>query len=242
MHDALESRFEARISRDRLWFRQAQLLRHRAFMAEPEEVALPLYGVDDRFDAHCEHLVVRDVEEDLTVGACRILAPDGARRIGRYEAEGQFDLDMLGVLRERMVEVGRTCIHPEYRSELVMRRILSTLARYLIENGHDYVIGTADLDMTDGGHRAASVHRLAWERSASPEDYRVYPIKPLPLDILETRVAAAPPVLRSYLDAGAWVSGEPAINSNADSALIPFLLPLARMQDRYARAFLAQAA
>jgi putative hemolysin len=243
MDDALESRFEARISRDRLWFRQAQLLRHRAFMAAPEEVALPLCGVDDRFDAHCEHLVVRDLVEDVTVGACRILAPDGARRAGGYESERLFDLELLGVLRDRMVEVGRTCVHPEYRTELVMHRMLSALARYLIETGHDHVIGAADLDIGDGGHRAAAIHRDAWERSASPEDYRVFPLKPFPVDSLAgVRDSPAPPVLRSYLDEGAWVSGEPALDNAADSALIPFLMPLARMRDRYARQFLAQAA
>ncbi len=243
MHDALESRFEALISRDRFWFRQAQRLRHRSFMAEPEDAALPLSCLDDRLDDYCQHVVVRDINEDVTVGACRILAPDDARRAGGYESDRLFDLEMLGLLRERMVEVGRACIHPEYRGELVMRRVLSALARYLIENGLDHVIGSADLDIGDGGHRAASIHRIAWERSASPEDYRVFPLKPLPLDILsDTRGASPPPVLRALLESGAWVSGEPAVSPDGDSALIPFLLPLARMRDRYARQFLADAA
>ena len=240
----LESRLEARVSRDWMWFRHAQNLRHRVFMAESEfSAALPVSSLDDSVDRLCEHLVVRDLDDDVVVGACRILAPDDARRAGGYHSEHAFDMDLLGVLRDRMVEVGRTCIHPEYRGDCVMRSLFSALARYLIDNGYDYVIGSAELDVSDGGHHAASIHRAAWERSASPEDYRVYPRRRLPLEILcGTRAVSPPPHLRGYLDAGAWVSGEPAIDEGRECALLPFLLPLARMRDRYARHFLARAA
>src|ERR1051326_8778549 len=99
-----ESRFETRVTRDRTWLRHIHILRHRAFMAAPEDNALPVYGPDDRFDAFCEHLIVRDIDGDLTIGACRILAPDTARTAGGYEVERRFDIELLRVLRERMVE------------------------------------------------------------------------------------------------------------------------------------------
>ena len=236
---------EARVSRDRMRARQAQRLRHSVFVEELGKPPAPSAAnfEEDRFDAHCEHLIVRDVQAGLVVGTCRILAPDAARRAGGYQAEHAFDLEMLEVLRERMVEVGRTCVHPDYRSGGVMLLLLSELARYLIENGHDYVMGSASVGLSDGGHEAASIFRAAAERSLSPEDYRVYPRHRLPLENLcDTRDFAPPPLVKAYLNVGAWVSGEPAWDRATGCALLPILMPLARMQDRYARHFLASAA
>ncbi len=72
----------------------------------------------DRFDAHCEHLVVRENHADRIVGTYRILTPDVARTIGGYYSEGEFRINRLHNLRGRMVEVGRSCIHPNYRRAL----------------------------------------------------------------------------------------------------------------------------
>jgi putative hemolysin len=226
--------------------RQAQELRYRVFAGEMGASLGPAAasGIDeDRFDAHCEHLVVREARKGRVVGTYRILSPDAALRAGGYYAEGQFDLALLDVLRGRMVEVGRACVDPEFRGGNVMLVLWSALARYLVDNGHDFVLGSCSLDLADGGHRAASIFRAACARSASPEDYRVYPRRPLPLARLRDALPAAPPsLLRAYLNLGAWVCGEPAWDHDFSCADLPLLLPLARMHGRYARHFLAQAA
>ncbi len=129
---ARATRLEARVVRDQALIRQAQALRYRVFAGEMGASLGPpaCRGLDqDRFDEHCEHLVVRDVAADRVVGTYRILAPDAARRAGGYYSEGQFDLELLGVLRGRMVEVGRACVDPAYRARGVMLLLWSTLGR-----------------------------------------------------------------------------------------------------------------
>jgi putative hemolysin len=223
--------------------RQAQELRYRVLAGAPGASPEQAWGIDeDRFDAHCEHLVVRE-PRGRVVGTYRILSPEAARRAGGYCAEAQFDLSMLDVLRGRMVEVGRACVDPGFRGGNVMLVLWTALARYLVDNGHDFVIGSASLDLSDGGHRAASVFRAAAARAASPEDYRVVPRRPLPLTRLRDGLSVPPPsLLRSYLNLGAWVCGEPAWDHEFSCGDLPLLLPLARMHGRYARQFLAQAA
>jgi putative hemolysin len=104
-------------------------------------------------------------------------------------------------------------------------------------------MGSASVSLADGGHEAASIFRAAAERSLSPEDYRVYPRRRLPLESLcDMRDFEPPPLVKAYLNVGAWVSGEPAWDHATGCALLPILMPLARMQDRYARHFLAKAA
>lgn len=155
-----------------------------------------------------------------------IVSPPEARRAGSYIIEARFDLRQLDILRDRMVEVDSA------------RR---SLARYLVENGYDYAIGTVRLGLADGGHAAASIARRVIESSSSPEDYRVFPREPLPMARLrDTLRAGMPPALRAWLDVGAWVCGEPAMEGAV--AELPLLLPLARMRGRFARSFLSRAA
>ena len=55
-------------------------------------------------------------------------------------------------------------------------------------------------------------------------------------------VADFPPLVKGYLNLGAYVCGEPAWDPDFNCADLPILLPLSRMDARYARHFLAQAA
>ena len=238
-------RLEARISRDRTLVRQAQELRYRVFAQElGARLGAPGEHLDvDAFDEHCDHLVVRDAAAGIVVGTYRILAPEGARDAGGYYAESRFDFSQLDVLRERMVEVGRACVHPDYRSGTTMLLLWSSLARYLVDRGHDYVVGSASIPLADGGHAAASIYRAAKERQMSPEDLRAYPHCRLAVERLRDVLCLEPPtLLKGYLDLGAWICGEPAVDGEFGCADLPILLPLARMQGRYARHFLARAA
>ncbi len=230
-------KFEVGLARDPGRIAQARALRKHCVGVTAQADA-----VDERLDEHCEHLVVRDVRSDDIVGAYRILGPADARRYGGYHADRDFDLALLIVLRDRMVEVDRPCVDPRFPFENVMSHLWSALARYLIENRHDYVLGSASVSLRDGGHVAASIYRMACARFMSPDDYRVFPRQRLPLEGLsDTRKVEFPPVLKGYLDLGAWVCGEPALNRTEGTADFPILLSLARMQGRDTRDFLAKA-
>jgi putative hemolysin len=216
--------------------RAAQRLRWKVFAEElgaKLESAEP--GIDqDIFDPYCEHLVVRDGAE--VVGTYRLLPPEGAKRIGLYYAETEFDLTRLRGIRSRLVEVGRSCIAPGYRSGAVIALLWSGLARYMLAHGHGYLAGCASISMADGGQAAAALQRL--EEHLAPVEYRVLPRRRVP----ETRVsekekAVLPPLVKGYLRCGAWVCGEPAWDPEFNCADFFMLLPLARIEARYARHF-----
>lgn len=198
---------------------------------------------EDRFDAHCEHLIVRDPRRDLLVASLRLLPPDAAERANGYHAEEQFDVSLLRVLRNRMVEVTRVAVRSGPSRHAATALMWDGLARYLIDRGLDHVLGTASVGLADGGHSAASLYRSLAEHALSPHDYRVFPRRELPLERCSETLHVRPPrELRDYLDRGAWLCGEPAWNRGFDRADLPLLLPLARMQGRYVRSFLSKAA
>lgn len=224
---------------------EAQRLRHRILGREmriPWTAAARMADVDG-FDRHCDHVVVRDAATDAVVATCRILPPEGARAAHGYHAEGAFDFELLGLLRERMVEVDRACIHPDYGTAAPLALFQSCLCRYLIEHGHDYVITTVMLPLLDGGHRAASIYRACADAHPSPDDLRARPRRRLPREILRDTLEVEPPdLLKAYLGLGAWICGEPAFDPELEGAVLPLLLPLARMRARDVRQFLRKAA
>lgn len=239
------SRFAVTIARDRAIIAEAQRLRYRVFGEElGARLASRDRGLDeDDYDRHCDHLVVRDVVSGAAVGTYRILSPEAARAIGGYYSEREFDLGRLGALRGRMAEVGRTCVDPAHRSGVVMLLMWSALAKYAIDNRHDHLIGCASIGLGDGGQGAAAIFRRVAADGLAPEEFRVYPRCPLPLQGHVPGISVpVPPLVKGYLGLGAWVCGEPAWDRDFNCADLPMLLSLDRLDARFARHFLNRAA
>lgn len=228
--------------------REAQRLRYKVFVEEfgaRLQTRLPEHDVDF-YDAHCDHLIVRDQASERVIGTYRILSPEAASRVGGYYSENEFSLTRLQQLRPGMVEVGRSCVHRDYRSGGVIAMLWSGLADYMLASGHRYLIGCASIGMGDGGHNAANVYRELAGRYMAPVEYRAFPLHPLPVDRLggeqAGQKALVPPLLKGYLRAGSWICGEPAWDPDFNSADLLVMLPIARLKERYARHFLGAAA
>ena len=221
----------------------AQKLRYRVFAQElGARLDTRVPGVDqDIYDPYCQHLVARDEASGEVIGTYRILTPESARRIGSYYSESEFDLTRLQHMRPKMVELGRSCVAPEYRTGATITLLWAGLAQFMHDGGYEFLIGCASISMADGGHAAASLYnRLALDSNhMSPLEYRVFPRCPLPLAALRQDLPAdAPPLIKGYLRAGAWICGEPAWDPDFNTADLPILLPMSRTDRRYARHFL----
>ena len=224
--------------------REAQRLRYRIF-AEELGARLPtrMPGIDiDLYDPYCEHLIVRDEANGRIVGTYRILSPQSAKRTGGYYSENEFDLTRLQLLRDGMVEIGRSCIDPDYRTGGTIALLWSGLANYMTQGGYRTLIGCASIGMADGGHIAANLYRRLGEHMAPPE-YRVFPRHPLPVEqLFNGQQAELPPLIKGYLRAGAYVGGEPAWDPDFNTADLLIMLPMARVDERYARHFIERKA
>ncbi|TRZ90839.1 MAG: GNAT family N-acetyltransferase [Rhodocyclaceae bacterium] len=221
--------------------REAQRLRYKVFVEELGALIhtnTPNHDVD-RYDSFCDHLIVRENQADRIVGTYRILSPDAARRAGGYYSEDEFYLPRLQNLRSRMVEVGRSCIHPDYRSGAVITLLWAGLAEYMVTHNYEYLIGCASIGMADGGHNAANLFTHIGPANMAPTEYHVFPKHRLPFERLTTQQPAlVPPLIKGYLRIGAWVCGEPAWDPYFNTADLLLLLPMSRMNPRYMRHFI----
>jgi putative hemolysin len=242
---AEQRKLSVHLARSNNEIREAQRLRYRVFA---EEMGARLAGTEpgideDLFDPYCDHLVVADEETGEVLGTYRILSGLTAQRLGTFYSDTEFDLARLANLRERTVELGRSCVHPDYRSGAVIALLWSGLAQYMQEHGYDYILGCASMSMADGGHAAAAAYRRLSQKHLSPPEYRAFPRCALPLQQLNAEVTPViPPLIKAYLRVGAWICGEPAWDPDFNTADLLMMLPLSRLDQRYARHFMRHAA
>jgi len=230
--------------------RHVQRLRFQVFAGEMGAFLRPLAGTPpghdaDRFDAFCAHLMVRAVapgdESGEVVGTYRVLTPEAARRAGGFYSETEFDLQRLAPLRPRMAELGRSCIHPDWRTGGTILALWSALGEFMVRHGLDVAFGCASIDMSDGGHAAASLWRQLSVLHLSPAERRVRPLHPLALDELRADLnVETPALIRGYLRCGAELLGPPARDPDFDTADLPMLMTLDGLPRRHCRHFLGE--
>jgi putative hemolysin len=240
---AAPARYTVTLARDEADVRAAQRLRHDVFAREMGALlATPQPGYDiDPFDAYCDHLLVRDTLTGQVVGTYRLLPPERSAIAGRLYAEAEFDLAALDAIRPGLVEVGRSCVHPDHRDGTVIGLIWAGIARYMVDRGHEWLAGCCSIPLADGGTLASAAWDRVRDKHLAPQEYRVRPLLPwLPAG---TAPAAArtelPALLRGYLRLGAWVCGEPAHDPGFGVADLYVLLSMRRVNPRYLRHFLS---
>lgn len=233
-------RFVTSIARHQDEVREAQRLRWEVFAGEfGASLDSPQQGYDiDRFDAHCEHLIVRDRVRDRIIGTYRLLTAPGARAAGGYYSEQEFEMAAVLARRGRILEMGRSCVHPDHRGGAVVAMLWAGLAEFLAGDDHDTLIGCASISLADGGRQAAGVYASALRDHFAPPDHRVFPRNPWPLAAVDPSAQAAPPpLIKGYLRSGAVVCGAPAYDPDFQTADLFMMLPLERLETRHARHF-----
>ena len=221
--------------------KEAQRLRYKVFAEEMgANLAQNAEGLDvDEFDAYCDHLLIRDQDSLKVVGTYRVLPPHKAKEIGRLYSDSEFDLSRLDHLRPKLVELGRSCVHQDYRSGAVIMALWSGLAQYMQKHGYEIMLGCASIPMADGGHFAASLYNSLGNDQMAPVEFHAFPRLPLPLDKLNGGLEVeAPPLIKGYLKLGAKICSAPAWDPDFNTADLLTMLRLSEINPRYAKHFL----
>jgi putative hemolysin len=199
----------------------------------------------DLFDDYCEHLMVLDAITGAVVGTYRVLTPAQARRVGGLYTDTEFDLTRLRALRSRMVELGRSCVHRDYRQGAVILALWGALAAFMARNNLDIMIGCASIPMMHkgvvSGDLAASIWRRVKREHLAPIEYQVHPRLPLPIERLDDSLEVEPPALiKGYLRLGAKVLGAPAWDPDFNTADLPMMMRITDLPARYHKHFLGR--
>ena len=231
--------------------RAAQRLRYDVFVRElggDGPTALHGEGREaDHFDDHARHLLLLDPkrpEWDRVVGAYRLLDRNGARAAGGFYSEGEFDLSPLLRSGRPLLELGRSCLHPDYRAGAGMMMLWQSLARLVMEEGIDLLFGTASFHGTDTAALAQPLSFLH-HRHLAPESLRPVATgaEAARMDLLDEQsldrraaLREMPQLIRAYLRLGGVVGQGAWIDRALGTTDVCVVLDIDAMDDRQ-RAF-----
>ncbi len=212
--------FSTRIARTEKELRAAQHLRYEVFVAELGGDG-PLVDHDaqlekDHFDPHADHILLLDetrLADDQVIGTYRVMTAPMAAAAGRFYCAEEYDLSPFFQSGKRLLELGRSCLHPDYRGGPAMLQLWAGLADYVRTHQIDVLFGVASFHGTDVAALAAPLSLLHHHHLARPE-LRVRAIGPtaLSMNMIDEdgldRVAAVrqmPALIKAYLRLGATV-------------------------------------
>lgn len=219
---------------------ETQRLRYRVFA---EELGARIDDGGQRIDCDwldnfCYHLFVRDTDSGEVVACTRLLTDAQAQAAGGYYSAQEFELRNILALPGRKLEVGRSCVHPEYRSGAAVILLWAGLAEFVRERGFEWLFGCASIPLNDGGMRAHAISQLLLAKHLAPMEARVRPrISLPPTDLALPTSPRLPPLLKAYLSLGAKACGAPHWDARFGTADILVLVQVQDLSPRYARHF-----
>lgn len=244
-----DAHLEIRLARDEPDLLAAQRLRYLVFVEElggdgpliDHEQRLEIDGFDRFFD----HLILVDTKRDQTsldyvVGVYRMLTEAGAKKSGGYYSEAEYDLTALRNNGRSLLELGRSCVHADYRGGMAMFRLWNGLARYIADHHIEILFGVASFHGTDVKVLAEPLSYLHHHHLA-PEELRVrarpdrrHSMHLLPVSKIDRARAMkqTPALIKAYLRLGGYVGDGAYVDQAFNTTDVFLLMDTARLNAR----------
>lgn len=246
--------FKLKLAETAADIQSAQRLRYEVFVAELGARGAAVDHASrlekDRYDPFFDHLLLLDRNrktDDRVVGVYRLMRPEQAERAGQFYSEDEYDLGALKRSGRRMLELGRSCVHADYRGGMAMYELWSGLSDYVARHDIEVLFGVASFPGTDIAALAQPLSFLH-HRHLAPPELRVTARAPggqrmdlVPPDALDRRAAmlATPALIKAYLRLGGFVGQGAWVDhafSTTDVCLVMDTARLnARQRDIYSR-------
>ncbi|MGB0505893.1 MAG: GNAT family N-acetyltransferase [Pikeienuella sp.] len=255
MREFTRGRYTARIASSAKDVEAAQRLRYLVFIAGRDCATKPCAsgphneGRDqDHLDPRCTHMMVEDRETGELACCFRMLPlKTGAEIDDTYSAQ-YYDLNSLRNYPHPMVEMGRFCIHPDHRDSDVLRVSWGAMTRYVDEMGVQMLFGCSSFEGVDAD-AYMDAFALLKARHLAPECWqpqekspRIFPFaKRLGLNPPDMKKALGrmPPLLRTYLAMGGWVSDHAVVDNDLNTLHVFTGVEISRVPPARARALRA---
>ena len=215
---------------------ECQRLRYLVFNLELGEglATSERSGLDiDPFDSFCDHLMVRDLETSKLVGTYRLQTGETAAANLGYYGNQLFDFTPYDPVRREVLELGRACVHADFRNTLVLHSLWKGLAIYATHVEARYLLGCNSISSQDENFGVAMYDFLKTKHLVEPR-LRTVP-QPgcccTPTGAL-VEITRPPRLFRAYLDISARVCGPPAIDREFKTIDFLTLIDLAHLPDR----------
>lgn len=243
---------ETRLARTEREIDAAQAVRYRVFVEEMK-ARLPADAMRrrrdiDAWDSVCDHLIVLDKaiegdSEDQIVGTYRLLRQETALANDGFYSASEFDIAALVARHpgKRFMELGRSCVLPEYRTKRTVELLWQGNWAYAVKHRMDAMIGCASFPGVQPEAHAMALSFLhhncvakgEWAAGALRELYREMDL--MPVEALHARkaVSAMPPLIKGYMRLGAMFGTGAVVDHAFNTTDVLVILPVSSIAGRY---------
>lgn len=241
--------FQVRLAQTPEDLRAAQRLRYDVFVAElgggGDLVDHAARLEKDHLDPFFDHLMLIEPENNAVVGVYRLMQQEQAARAGGFYSATEYDLNPLLTSGRRLLELGRSCLHRDFRGGNAMHYLWSALAGYVQEHRIDLLFGVASFHGTDPDKLAGPLSLLHHRHLAPPAlRVRAKPEAFQRMDLiaegdLDRRAAMleVPSLIKAYLRLGGCVGEGAFVDHRFNTTDVCLILDTARMNTRQARIY-----
>lgn len=247
-----DAHLTVRLARNARDVTAAQRLRYRVFV---EELGADGPDLDhagrlerDRFDDLADHLLLIDERRDAgalddVVGVYRLLTSDRVGA-GRFYSESEYDLTPLRSSGRRLMELGRSCVHPDYRGGTALMQLWNGLAAQVEAHRTEILFGTASFHGSDPDAHAQPLAFLHHNHLA-PEALRVRAVGDgaAGMDRLDagavdrkSAIRGTPALIKAYLRLGGYVGQGAWVDRAFNTVDVCLVMDTAQMSAKH-RAF-----
>lgn len=220
-------RFAARLADAPGDVQAAQALRHLTFRTMRGLNDTDARGLDiDAFDADCQHMLVEEARTGTLVCCFRLMPLPGGAEIGRSYSAQYYDLDLLADFDGPMMELGRFCIHPDWTDPDILRVAWGAMTQLVDAKGVELLFGCSSFDGAEAEAHAEALAMLKdghlapkrWlPRVKAPNVFRFARALQGRTPDLKCALLGMPPLLRTYLAMGGWVSDHAVVDRDLNT-------------------------
>lgn len=244
-----EAMFSVKLADTEAELRAAQRLRYEVFVQElgggGELVDHDARLERDRFDPFFDHMILTDRAQGAVIGVYRLLRGSRAPAAGGFYSEAEYDLTPLKTCGRNVLELGRSCLHPDYRGGTAMHHLWGGLADYVAEHRIDILFGVASFHGTDVASLAEPLSLLHHRHLAPPalrvraHDSAFEDMNLIAHDALDRRAAMmkVPSLIKAYLRLGGCVGEGAFVDRAFNTTDVCLIMDTAQMNARQARIY-----
>lgn len=235
--------------------RAAQQLRYRVFFEEMGAPITPkmaeLKYDADVYDDICDHLLVIDhlpSGEYKVVGTYRLIRREAMKAIGRFYSEAEYDISLVKNFNGEVLEVGRSCVHENYRNRAVMQLLWRGIGAYVTKFNIEIMFGCASFHGTDPKEHAMALSYLYHYHLAPPElrtvalKHRYIEMNCMPKEQVDVKRAFAslPALIKGYLRLNGYIGLGAVIDPECNTTDVSVIVKTALVDDKYAHRYGAE--
>ena len=243
--------FTIKIAESNFEIKKAQSLRYKIFFKEKKikkkSFKFLLQRDYDFYDKISDHLIIIDNNREIrdnVIGTYRLLRGNCAKLYRGFYTEQEFDISNLkkNFSSKDILELGRSCVHPQYRSGIILKLLWQGISNYIKMYKIKILMGCASFHGTNPS-KFKDEFSLLYKSYRLPEDYDVKSLQSNEISFSKninhsTILNKLPPLIKGYLKVGGMVSENFYIDKEFETIDYCVIMLIEKIVSRYQNKFL----